>query len=111
MVMPTKKEKESFAYSKKLLYYARVECWTITIAVFALAILNKDVADLTTICLAGWAAYGVARAFYYNMAKADHQIQLLQQIDPKANEKIKEIIIDKVEEGLKETINEDIDSK
>ena len=99
------------AYSKKLLYYARVECWTITIAVFILAIFNKAVGDLTTICLAGWTAYGVARAFYYNMAKSDHQIQLLKEIDSTANEKVKEIIIDKVEEDLKDSIIEKLETK
>jgi len=104
--MKMKKEKTFVAYSKKLCNYARYECWAITIVyIILLVVFDKDISP---ICLASWGAYGVARAFYYNMAKSDHQIQLLGAIDK--NDKVKEIIEDKIENDFIETINESISS-
>jgi hypothetical protein len=105
-----KKEKNFTAYSKKLCDYARIECWLITIIyIFILILFDKDISN---VCLASWAAYGVARAFYYNMSKSDHQIQLLKEIDKEnANEIIKEDITENIKNDLSESINEDIQNE
>lgn len=73
-----KKEKSYIPYSKRLLEYSRAECWIMTIVLFIMQGIGLNTGELYQIVLAGWAAYGVAKALYYNMAKSDHQIQLLQ---------------------------------
>jgi hypothetical protein len=105
-----KKEKTFTAYSKKLCDYARIECWILTIIyILILIIFDKDI---SMVCLASWTAYGIARAFYYNMSKSDHQIQLLKEIDKEnANEVIKENITENLKSDLTESIYEDIQSE
>lgn len=95
-------------YSKKLLGYSRWECWIMTIALFAMKFFNKETGELYQIVLTGWAGYGVAKALYYNMAKSDHQIQLIKEIDPKAGDKIKSIIRDNLIDELKDAIIQEL---
>jgi hypothetical protein len=95
-------------FSKKLLGYSRWECWIMTFAIFLMTIFRIETGDLYQIVLTGWAGYGVAKALYYNMAKSDHQIQLIREIDPKADEKIKSIIKDNLVEKLKEAIIQEL---
>lgn len=95
-------------YSKKLLGYSRWECWIMTIAIFVMTIFKIETGHLYQIVLTGWAGYGVAKALYYNMAKSDHQIQLIRQIDPKADDKIKSIIKDNLIDKLKEAIIQEL---
>ncbi|MDF2590483.1 MAG: hypothetical protein K0S41_4326 [Anaerocolumna sp.] len=103
-----KKEKGFIAYSKKLCDYARIECWIITVIyILAKLFLDKDIAE---VCLASWGAYGLARSFYYIMARSDHQIQLLQKAKKNGNDKIVEILEDKIESDATETINENLES-
>ena len=100
-----KKEKTFIAYSKKLCEFARWECWIITVVyILVLIIFDKDI---SSVCLASWAAYGVARSFYYIMARSDHTIQLLQSTND-GNEKAKEILEEKIVSDFTETINETI---
>ncbi len=106
-----RKRKKSIAFipfSKKLLEYSRYECWIMTIAIFVMQGTGIDTDDLYQVVLAGWTGYGVAKALYYNMAKSDHQIQLLKEVNPDAAEKVKEIITEDVEEKLQENISEEI---
>lgn len=65
-----------------------------------------DTGELYQICLAGWGGYAVAKALYYNMAKSDHQIQLLRKIDPESSAMIKDIILENTEKMLKNSIDE-----
>lgn len=95
-------------YSKKLLKYSRWECWIMTIAIFALHIMGNDTGNLYQIVLTGWAGYGVAKALYYNMAKSDHQIQLLRQLDPCVDDKVKSIIEENLMDKLKEAIIQEL---
>lgn len=95
-------------YSKKLLGYSRWECWIMTFAIFIMTIFRIETGDLYQIVLTGWAGYGVAKALYYNMAKSDHQIQLIREVDPKADEKIKSIIKDNLVDKLKEAIIQEL---
>lgn len=104
------KEKNFTAFSKKLCDYARFECWLITL-VYILVLIFFD-KDISSVCLASWAAYGVARAFYFSMSKSDHQIQLLKEINPNnANEKIKETITEKIESDFTESINSNVETQ
>jgi len=48
----------------------------------------------------------VAKVLYYNMAKSDHQIQLLRKIDPESSAMIKDIILENTEKMLKNSIDE-----
>lgn len=77
-----------------------------TVVLFLMQGLGIDTGELYQICLAGWGGYAVAKALYYNMAKSDHQIQLLRKIDPDASAKIKEILIENAEKLLKNSIDE-----
>lgn len=95
-------------FSKKLLGYSRWECWIMTLTIFLMTIFNIETGELYQIVLTGWAGYGVAKALYYNMAKSDHQIQLIREIDPKADEKIRSIIKDNLVEKLKEAIIQEL---
>ena len=102
--MKKKKTKEFVAYSKKLCDYARIECWIITVIyILAKLFLDKDIAE---VCLASWAAYATGKSFYYIMAKSDHQIQLLKDINKE--EKIEELLEEKIESDFSEAINETI---
>lgn len=95
-------------YSKKLLKYSRWECWIMTIALFVMKILDIETGELNQVVLTGWAGYGVAKALYYNMAKSDHQIQLIREIDPKAGEQIKTIIKDNLMDEIKKAIIQEL---
>ena len=79
-----------------------------TSALFIMTAFGINTGELVQLCLASWAGYGIAKGMYYNMAKSDHQIQLLQQIDPNANGKINEIIASSVETDLQIALGEDI---
>ncbi len=109
----TKKKRTSnnfLPFSKRLLEYSRFECWIMTLALFLMQGFGIDTGELYQICLAGWAGYAVAKALYYNMAKSDHQIQLLRKIEPDSAAKIKDIIIENTEKLLKNSIDETIES-
>jgi hypothetical protein len=93
-------------FSKRLLEYSRFECWTMTAALFIMQGFGIDTGELYQVCLAGWGGYAVAKALYYNMAKSDHQIQLLRKLEPEAAGKIKEAIIENTEKLLKNSIDE-----
>lgn len=112
MKKPKKKRTSNnfLPFSKKLLEYSRFECWTMTLALFLMQGFRIDTGELYQICLAGWAGYAVAKALYYNMAKSDHQIQLLRKIEPDSAAKIKDIIIENTEKLLKNSIDETIES-
>jgi hypothetical protein len=97
-------------YSKRLLEYSRIECWVMTLALFVMQGTGIDTGQLYQVALAGWTGYAVAKALYYNMAKSDHQIQLLKKVDPAADGKIKDIITDDLENKLKDYIGKEIDS-
>lgn len=79
-----------------------------TIALFVMKILGIETGDLNQVVLTGWAGYGVAKALYYNMAKSDHQIQLIREIDPKSGEQIKTIIKDNLMDEIKKAIIQEI---
>ncbi len=98
-------------FSKRLLEYSRFECWTMTVALFIMQGFGIDTGELYQVCLAGWGGYAVAKALYYNMAKSDHQIQLLRKIEPDAAGKIKDIIIENTEKLLKNSIDENEEDK
>ncbi|QHQ63034.1 hypothetical protein Ana3638_21475 [Anaerocolumna sedimenticola] len=98
-------------FSKKLLEYSRFECWAMTVALFLMQGFGIDTGELYQVCLAGWGGYGVAKALYYNMAKSDHQIQLLRKIEPDAAGKIKDIIMDNTEKLLKSSIDDNAEDK
>lgn len=98
-------------FSKKLLEYSRIECWIMTIALFLMQGFGIDTGELYQVCLAGWGGYAVAKALYYNMAKSDHQIQLLRKIEPDAAGKIKDIIIENTEKLLKNSIDETVEEE
>ncbi len=98
-------------FSKKLLEYSRFECWVMTIALFVMQAMEIDTGELYRIDLAGWTGYAVAKALYYNMAKSDHQIQLLKRMDPRTSDKIKAIIIDDAEKKYKESTVEGLEDK
>ncbi|MFU0827410.1 MAG: DUF2892 domain-containing protein [Lachnoclostridium sp.] len=105
----TRKRKTSnnfLPFSKKLLEYSRFECWTMTVVLFIMQGFGIDTGELYQICLAGWGGYAVAKALYYNMAKSDHQIQLLRKIDPESSAMIKDIILENTEKMLKNSIDE-----
>ena len=82
-----------------------------TAAIFVFRAFRIDTEDLYQIVLAGWAGYAVAKALYYNMAKSDHQIQLLIKIDEDAGDKVKNIIVDDLEKRVRETISQEIKAK
>ncbi len=105
--MKRKSDNNFIPFSKKLLEYSRFECWVMTIALFIMQAMGIDTGELYQIGLAGWTGYAVAKALYYNMAKSDHQIQLLKDINPDAAEKVKEIIAANVEEELQECISQE----
>ncbi len=94
-------------FSKRLLEYSRFECWIMTFALFIMQGFGIDTGELYQVCLAGWAGYAVAKALYYNMAKSDHQIQLLRKIDPGSSERIKDILMENTEKLLKNSVDED----
>lgn len=108
MKKPKKKRASNnfLPFSKRLLEYSRFECWIMTVALFLMQGFRIDTGELYQICLAGWAGYAVAKALYYNMAKSDHQIQLLRKIEPDSAAKIKDIIIENTEKLLKNSIDE-----
>jgi len=81
-----------------------------TIALFIMQGVGIDTGQLFQVALAGWAGYAVAKALYYNMAKSDHQIQLLKKVDTDAGDKIKEIITDDLDNKLKDYIGKEIDN-
>ena len=112
MKKPKKKRTSNnfLPYSKRLLEYSRFECWIMTLALFLMQGFGIDTGELYQICLAGWTGYAVAKALYYNMAKSDHQIQLLRKIEPDSAAKIKDIIIENTEKILKNSIDETIES-
>ncbi len=96
-------------YSKQLLEYSRIECWIMTIALFVFQFMGKDTGQLYQICLAGWGGYAVAKALYYNMAKSDHQIQLLNTLNQETKDKAKTVITDNLVDKLKETIKKELE--
>ncbi len=79
-----------------------------TFSIFIMTIFKIETGDLYQTVLTGWAGYGVAKALYYNMAKSDHQIQLIREVDPKADEKIRSIIKDNLVDRLKEAIIQEL---
>lgn len=97
-------------FSKRLLEYSRFECWIMTGALFFMQGFGVDTGELYQVCLAGWGGYAVAKALYYNMAKSDHQIQLLKKIEPDEVGRIKDIIIENAEKMLKNSIEENVES-
>lgn len=97
-------------YSKTLLEYSRAECWIMTFVLFIMNALGMNTENLYQIALAGWTGYGVAKALYYNMAKSDHQIQLLKEIDTNADEKIKNTIAEDVANKLQENLSKVIEN-
>jgi hypothetical protein len=112
MLKKSKKRRAStnfLPFSKKLLEYSRFECWVMTAALFIMQGFGIDTGNLYQVCLAGWGGYAVAKALYYNMAKSDHQIQLLKKIEPDAAGRIKDMIIENTEKILKNSIEEDIE--
>lgn len=108
-----KKMREDFnliPYSKKLLEYSRFECWIMTIVLFLMQGFGLETGQLYQVCLAGWAGYGVAKALYYNMAKWDHQIQLLQNMDSNEGNKVSGITKKVLEDKINEYLRKDIES-
>ncbi|MGB8455840.1 MAG: hypothetical protein WCD89_26435 [Anaerocolumna sp.] len=109
MLRKSKRKRSSSSFlpfSKKLLEYSRFECLTMTVALFIMQGVGIDTGELYQVCLAGWGGYAVAKALYYNMAKSDHQIQLLKKLEPDAAGKIKDIMIENTEKLLKNSIEE-----
>ena len=96
-------------YSKQLLEYSRGECWIMTVALFVFQFIGKDTGPLNQICLAAWGGYAVAKALYYNMAKSDHQIQLLGTLNEETKEKAKTVITDNLVDKLKDTLKKEIE--
>jgi len=71
-----------------------------------------DTGELYQICLASWAGYAVAKALYYNMAKSDHQIQLLRKVEPETAGRLKDILRENTERKLlKNSIDENEESE
>ena len=72
--MENRKKQQEF--SKRILITAKWECWIITAAglFFAWRCLDTSIfAYLIPVC---WTGYAIARAFYYNKAKAENAIKL-----------------------------------
>ena len=107
-VLNRRNKMELLPYSKRLLEYSRIECWIMTIALFVFQFIDKDIGELYQICLAGWGGYAVAKALYYDMAKSDHQIQLLNTLNEETKDKAKTVITDNLVDILKDTIKQEI---
>lgn len=72
-------KKKSQEFSKQILGTAKVECWLVTIAALLMAWMGKDTSIFCYLVPAAWGGYAVARAFYYNKAKAENAIKLKKQ--------------------------------
>ena len=72
--MENRKKQQEF--SKRILITAKWECWIITAAGLFFAwrcLVTSIFAYLIPVC---WTGYAIARAFYYNKAKAENAIKL-----------------------------------
>lgn len=63
-------------FSKKILKEAKIECWVITAIGIFFTWKSLDVTIFTYLIPVAWGGYGIARAFYYNKAKAENAIKL-----------------------------------
>lgn len=66
-------------FSKRIIRIAEIECWVITIMGFMATWFGKDLGLFTYLIPAAWSGYAVARAFYYNKAKAENAIKLKKE--------------------------------
>lgn len=71
-----KKKKKVPEFSKKILNEARWECWIITTAGIVMSFIGRDTTIFCYIIPVCWGGYAIARAFYYNKAKAENAIKL-----------------------------------
>lgn len=72
-----KQEKRSQPeFSKRILTTAKWECWIITATGIFFAWKSLDTSIFSYLVPVCWTGYAVARAFYYNKAKAENAIKL-----------------------------------
>ncbi|WP_024346604.1 hypothetical protein [Lacrimispora indolis] len=63
-------------FSKKILSEAKFECWIITAAGIIFSWVGRDTTIFSYLIPVCWGGYAIARAFYYNKAKAENAIKL-----------------------------------
>lgn len=63
-------------FSKKILKTSKWECWIITAFGLYFAAKEYDTSIFCYLIPVCWGGYAIARAFYYNKAKAENAIKL-----------------------------------
>ncbi|SHO50051.1 hypothetical protein [Anaerocolumna xylanovorans] len=63
-------------FSKQIMNEAKTECWVITAIGVFFAWKGLDVTLFSYLIPVSWGGYAIARAFYYNKAKAENAIKL-----------------------------------
>ena len=100
-----KRQKQKKAeFSKKILTEAKWDCWLITAAGLYFTWKGIDTSIFCYIIPVCWGGYAIARAFYYNKAKAENAIKLRKAYKDAGLE------TDPADEQFNEAMNETIES-
>jgi hypothetical protein len=97
------RKKKQTEFSKKILATAKWECWIITAAGIGFAWKGIDTSIFAYVIPVCWGGYAIARAFYYNKAKAENAIKLRKAykeagLDPDpADEEFNEAMDEKIQ--------------
>lgn len=70
------RRKKNTEFSKKILNEAKIECWVVTAFGLFFTWKGLDVSFFAYLIPVCWGGYAIARAFYYNKAKAENAIKL-----------------------------------
>lgn len=73
-----RRRKKQTEFSKEILNTAKTECWIITAAAVFMSYIGRDTTIFCYLIPVCWGGYAIARAFYYNKAKAENAIKLRQ---------------------------------
>lgn len=99
-----RKRKKKPEFSKRIMSEAKYECWVITVIGIFFTWKSLDVTIFSYLIPVSWGGYAIARAFYYNKAKAENAIKLR-----KAYEKAG-LDPEPVKEQFENSMNEEIQS-